>query len=217
MFDWDSLLCDVWSAWADFDLSIDWGNVATVMVAIAAIIVSSRFNVLTLRRNASQFDQQRRDQVTDKLRVEIAEYVNALYERWSLSTMMEPMLEAGPDEESFRAAKTVFLRELPDGLAVRQDFNRMGMRGLSILMLTTDATIRRLVGSINDEVQAELNDFRTVSTLFRDTTDSGSRLAENARSQRSERERRENSVYNQSNELILYCVVNFARSNASGQ
>jgi len=43
--DWDWL----WDAWDDFDLSIDWGNVATFVAAIAAIIVSSRFNVLTLR------------------------------------------------------------------------------------------------------------------------------------------------------------------------
>jgi len=43
--DWDWL----WDAWDDVDLSIDWGNVAIFVAAIAAIIVSSRFNVPTLR------------------------------------------------------------------------------------------------------------------------------------------------------------------------
>jgi hypothetical protein len=38
MFDWHWLLYDIWDAWDDFDLSINWGNVATVTVgALAAI------------------------------------------------------------------------------------------------------------------------------------------------------------------------------------
>ncbi|OBA75209.1 hypothetical protein A5641_24520 [Mycobacterium sp. 1554424.7] len=208
---WDWLLSDMWDDWGDFSPSIAWGNVATLTVAIVAIIVSARFNVLTLRRSGSQFDRQRRDQVIDKLRVEIAEYVSSLYARWRLSNLMEPMTRAGPDEASFRDAKTKFLQALPDALAVLQDFNRMGMRGLSILMLTNDATIRRLVGSINNEIMAELNDFRAVTPLFTDVTDSGSRLTDNAQNERAERIRRENSVYDQSNELMLYCINNFAQ------
>jgi hypothetical protein len=36
----DWLLCTVWDAWDDFNPSINWGNIATLAVAIAAIIVN---------------------------------------------------------------------------------------------------------------------------------------------------------------------------------
>ncbi|OBC00217.1 hypothetical protein A5782_21665 [Mycobacterium sp. 852002-40037_SCH5390672] len=189
---------------------------ATVMVAVAAIIVSSRFNVLTLRRSAAQFEQQRRDQMTDKLRVELSEYTEGLYQRWALSTLTAPLAKAGPDEASFKAAKTLFLRAVPDALEVRQHFNNLGMHGVVIMMLTTDATINRLILRINDEILAEKDDWFALSQIFTDTTDSGVRLADNAKAFQAERERREKSVYDLSDELMAYCVVNFAQPNASG-
>ncbi len=81
MVDWDWLLYHLWDVWDDFDLSINWGNIATVAVATTAIIVSARFNVLTLRRSGAQFHQQRIDARDDKLRTEIADLCAAVSER----------------------------------------------------------------------------------------------------------------------------------------
>jgi hypothetical protein len=38
MFDWHWLLYDVWDAWDDFDLSINWGNVVTVTVTVTVTV-----------------------------------------------------------------------------------------------------------------------------------------------------------------------------------
>lgn len=58
-----------------------WGNLFTVVVALAAVGVSAWFNRKTLANAQHQFAETRKDARTDKLRTEIIAYVAALGER----------------------------------------------------------------------------------------------------------------------------------------
>lgn len=60
MFDW--VLDDIWDGWNN--LSIDWGNVATLTVAVLAIAVSAIFSRRTLRLSANQLEQARNSSLT---------------------------------------------------------------------------------------------------------------------------------------------------------
>jgi hypothetical protein len=60
MFDW--VLDDIWDGWNT--RSIDWGNVATLTVAVLAIAVSAMFSRRTLRLSANQLEQARNSSLT---------------------------------------------------------------------------------------------------------------------------------------------------------
>lgn len=95
MGDWlDCFLLDIADAWDDFHLSIDWGNVATATVAIAAIIVSARFNVLTLRRSdqnlalAEQVAQRTEERYqADRIDARRTQLLDALIDAWHRVTV----------------------------------------------------------------------------------------------------------------------------------
>jgi hypothetical protein len=70
----------VYAAWR---YTLGWGNLFTVTVALIAIMASVTVSVVTLRRNASQFEQRRIDERNDKLRAEVIELISALSERKS--------------------------------------------------------------------------------------------------------------------------------------
>ena len=63
--------------------TLGWGNLFTVTVAVFAIVASVTVNVITLRRNASHFEQGRIDARNDKLRAEVIDLISALSERQS--------------------------------------------------------------------------------------------------------------------------------------
>jgi hypothetical protein len=70
----------VYAAWR---YTLGWGNLFTVTVALIAIMASVTVSVVTLRRNASQFEQRRIDERNDKLRAEVIDLISALSERKS--------------------------------------------------------------------------------------------------------------------------------------
>jgi len=74
---------DTIHAYAAWHYTVGWGNLSTVTVAVIAIIASVTVNVITLRRNASHFEQGRIDARNDKLRAEVIDLISALSERRS--------------------------------------------------------------------------------------------------------------------------------------
>jgi len=70
-------------AHAAWHYTLGWGNLFTVTVAVFAIVASVTVNVITLRRNASHFEQGRIDARNDKLRAEVIDMISALSERRS--------------------------------------------------------------------------------------------------------------------------------------
>jgi hypothetical protein len=68
---------------AAWHYTMGWGNLFTVMVALCAIAASVTVSVITLRRNASHFEQGRIDARNDKLRAEVIDLISALSERRS--------------------------------------------------------------------------------------------------------------------------------------
>jgi len=70
-------------AYAAWHYSPGWGNLFTVTVALIAIIASVVVSVITLRRNASHFEQSRIDARNDKLRSEVIDLISALSQRRS--------------------------------------------------------------------------------------------------------------------------------------
>jgi hypothetical protein len=70
-------------AHAAWHYTLGWGNLFTVMVALCAIAASVTVSVITLRRNASHFEQGRIDARNDKLRAEVIDLISALSQRKS--------------------------------------------------------------------------------------------------------------------------------------
>jgi hypothetical protein len=63
--------------------TLGWGNLFTVAVALIAIVASVTVSVISLRRNANQFEQSRIDVRNDKLRAEVIDLISALSQRSS--------------------------------------------------------------------------------------------------------------------------------------
>jgi hypothetical protein len=72
---------DTIHAYTGWHYTLGWGNLFTVIVASIAIIASVTVSVITLRRNASQFEQGRIDARNDKLRAEVIDLISALSQR----------------------------------------------------------------------------------------------------------------------------------------
>jgi hypothetical protein len=158
---WDWLLDDVWDAWDEFHVAIAWGNIATVTVAIAAIIVSAWFNVRTLRSADDRWRQERLDTRDDKLRAELAtllatvgellsrhdvlfgrlvRHVNAL----NLDELTDEQLE-----EPTRQARSIAFEELADLQ------RRISTSTITIKMLTANTAVTRPVELMQVALRAE--------------------------------------------------------------
>lgn len=204
---WDWLLWGLWDDWREFHLSIAWGNIATVTVAIAAIIVSARFNVHTMRNADARFRQERRDTEVDKLRNEVAAFVTAVTDRAIVSTIMEPFANADRTEASAADALTQVAKTFPSP-DFRDTVQRIGAHGWTILMLTRDETITRIVGDISVKITEELNDLRSVQEIA-SGPNPGVNVVINAQEQRDGREQREDDIWSEVLELLTYCFQNF--------
>jgi hypothetical protein len=137
-----------------------WGTLATLIVAILALISSMLFNtvaavftVVTLRRTAAQFRQGRLDARNDKLRQEIAAYNAAAGERQSqldiyLHRVGElvralPAVRTPAKLEQFRQdLKAAFSETVSDV------YRRTGAHSFAINILTDDPGILDHVNSI---------------------------------------------------------------------
>jgi hypothetical protein len=218
MLYWGWLLNDMWDAWDDFDLSINWGNVATVTVAIAAIIVSSRFNVLTLRRSSAEsrrrgleFQQQRLDARNDKLRSEIAALVGALADRESLRNVMLPLAEAeiyARNVEKEAPSVAAKYMESFSGAERQAVFLKVIGHTYAIKMLTEDETIVRLADQVGQVVAADLGDIKRTLEIVKiyERSRSAARLYEDARVRVPERNEREDAMTSRVKELVDYSI-----------
>ena len=75
-------------AHAAWHYTLGWGNLFTVTVAVFAIVASVTVSVITLRRNASHFEQGRIDTRNDKLRAEVIDFISALSQRKSQAEIL---------------------------------------------------------------------------------------------------------------------------------
>ncbi|MEE6175629.1 hypothetical protein [Mycobacterium sp. 050134] len=154
-------MSDLWDAWDDFHPSIAWGNIATVTVAIAAIVVSARFNVLTLRSADKRFQRERLDARDDKLRGELAVLLSAVGEFRSqqddvygqlfdfINTLdFDKLTDEQLQEPASKARSLVFAKMG----SVRR---RINICGITIHILTTNAAITRPVELMREAVRSE--------------------------------------------------------------
>jgi hypothetical protein len=161
MVDWDWLLYQIWDMWDDFDLSISWGNIATVTVAIAAIIISAWFNVRTLRSADDRWRQERLDTRDDKLRAELATLLAMVSEleirrNAALGRLFIFMNALNPNQltdeqlqQPARQAASMVLTELAD---LRK---RIHVSGITIHMLTANQDITLPVDLIQRAMDSE--------------------------------------------------------------
>jgi hypothetical protein len=123
-----------------------WASLATVAVALIAVVVSVWFSTKTLRRAINQFEQRRVDARTDKLRSEIIDLITALSERPSSSDAIINRIAAlgkqnrsGPSPASTdritREAKAV----VSEGLS--GTYRRIYGHAIAIMMLTDDDAV----------------------------------------------------------------------------
>jgi hypothetical protein len=178
-----------WDMWDDFPPSIAWGNIATVTVAIAAIVVSAIFNRRTLRLSADQseqshkdargaldlareqFEQRRRDEVDDKLRVEVATYLSAVNEReQQLGALLKQVTRISDQAQTQRQGDSQpdaadvdrLVNEINMALSdtVSLLYRRIGIQSVVIAMLTTEQGIMKPVNQIQTSVNKQRDGLR---------------------------------------------------------
>jgi hypothetical protein len=144
-----------------------WGALATVTVAILALMATTFFNIVTtsftvvaLFRTSRQFQQSRLDARNDALRVEINGLLDAISEReirWTMATQRVSDLMPQPltklDDESLKAAGTSLKAALTELLS--GTYTRMGTHVIAIEILTDDPGILARVSQINQRGGAE--------------------------------------------------------------
>jgi hypothetical protein len=139
----------------------------TIAVGVLAVIVSTVFNVVTLRRSARHFQQGRIDARNDKLRAEIAAFNVALGERKSQldvflyriqeianTSSLDDPAGASELEQSARAA-----------LSVADIYRRISSHTFAINMLTDDSQITACVNRIHREISADRQELEAALQL----------------------------------------------------
>jgi hypothetical protein len=154
-----------------------WGNLFTVGIAAAAIAVNAWYNRRTLRSANEKFEQNRNDANekfrqgrvdarNDKLRAEIADFLEAISERksrWSAFTQriveLDPQAASNPTQFglSLRAAWYELLSD---------SYTRIGIHSLAIEILTDDPGIIDPLRRIVQIGGAERQQFDTVLDLL---------------------------------------------------
>jgi hypothetical protein len=148
---------------AEWHYTAGWGNLAVVTVASTAIIASVVTSVVTLRRNASQFEQSRQDTRNDieqtrldarndKLRSAISDLISAIAESQSQAEIAtarflkvtEGYSKENPPtiEEVERSYRAILSEELWDS------YRRATTNAYGVLLLTEDTEIARYIGTI---------------------------------------------------------------------
>jgi septal ring factor EnvC (AmiA/AmiB activator) len=156
-------------------MSINWGNIATVTVAIVAIIVSARYNLLALRRNANQFEQSQLDKRNDKLREELIALSSAITERKSqFDVVMGRIRQLGPedraDPEAFHRNAKLILSE-----SLWATFGQAMNHGYAVLLLTED---RQAAASTVAIIRGMVKERKTLEELTNPSTRTTINLSE---------------------------------------
>lgn len=149
-----------------------WGALATVTVALLALVVSTWFNVRTLRRSSEQlsqasrqFRQLRDDNLTDKLRVEIAGLLAAMNERdWRIA-VAERQMNAIRDPGDTSTERGIAELDLALKAVVAEHLTPMHLRAFNHLftmeLLTDDPTLAakaRELSQLLDEDREAVHD-----------------------------------------------------------
>ena len=136
---------DTIHAYAGWHYTLGWGNFFTVMVASIAIVASVTVNVITLRRNASHFEQGRIDARNDKLRAEVIDFISALAQRSSqVGIVLERInqLESVDRQAIHQNIKDMFSEDLWDS------YRRATSHAFAVLALTEDKQAAEAIGLI---------------------------------------------------------------------
>lgn len=159
-------MCPVTWAWEHLTgwWTPGWGNLFTVGVAAAALVVSARHNRRTLQRAEQQFKQNRLDARTDKLRNAIAELLLALGDRTPMEMLYKVKLEearqtTGSSKPSIQLHQSI-IEETIGGV-----YNRISMHSFAIRMLTNNAKITAPVHRIEQSVARRLEVIRDAAGL----------------------------------------------------
>jgi hypothetical protein len=136
---------DTIHASAAWHYTLGWGNLFTVTVALIAIIASVRVSVISLRRNASQFEQSRIDARNDKLRAEVIDLISALSQRrWQVEIVVERIrqLENVDRQAIHQNIEATFSENLWDS------YRRATSHAFAVLTLTEDKEATEAIGLI---------------------------------------------------------------------
>jgi hypothetical protein len=145
-------------------ISWHWGTLATVAVAATAIIVS----IVTLRRNAAQFEQQRRDARDDKLRTEIANLTAAMNEiRHKIFIAVERSTEltrsiTGEADPNVRRLRYTTGINAVLGQEVSGTYLRINSHAVTIIMTTSDDAITHPVVRIIEAARKQQSALETM-------------------------------------------------------
>jgi hypothetical protein len=130
---------------AAWHYTLGWGNLFTVTVALIAITASVVVSVITLRRNASHFEQSRIDTRNDKLRAEVIDLISALSERKSQVEIVFQrirQLENVDRETIHQNIEATFSENLWDS------YRRTTSHAFAVLTLTEDKEATEAIGLI---------------------------------------------------------------------
>jgi hypothetical protein len=132
-------------AYTGWHYTLGWGNLFTVIVASIAIIASVTVSVITLRRNARQFEQGRIDARNDKLRAEVIDLISALSQRSSqVGIVLQRIrqLESIDRQAIHQNIKDMFSEDLWDS------YRRATSHAFAVLALTEDKQAAEAIGLI---------------------------------------------------------------------
>jgi hypothetical protein len=131
--------------YAAWHYTLGWGNFFTVTVALIAITASVVVSVITLRRNASHFEQSRIDARNDKLRAEVIDLISALTQRSSQVEIVVQrirQLENVDRQAIHQHIKEMFSEDLWDS------YRRATSHAFAVLTLTEDKEAAEAIGLI---------------------------------------------------------------------
>jgi hypothetical protein len=132
-------------AYAAWHYTLGWGNLFTVAVALIAISASVVVSVITLRRNASQFEQSRVDARNDKLRAEVIDLISALSQRsMQVGILVRRIrhLEGVERQTIHQNVEAMFSENLWDS------YRRTTSHAFAVLALTEDKEATEAIGLI---------------------------------------------------------------------
>jgi hypothetical protein len=132
----------VYAAW---HYTLGWGNAFTVTVALIAIVSSVIVSLITLRRNASHFEQSRTDARNDKLRAEVIDLISTLSQR---SSQVEVVIQRIKQIEN--VDRQIIHQHIDEMLSghLWDSYRRATSHSFAVLTLTEDKEAAEAIGLI---------------------------------------------------------------------
>jgi hypothetical protein len=199
-----------------------WGNLFTLAVAAAGIAVSAWFNRRTLLATNEKFQRQLREARHDKLRVEVAELLSDTEElrvqtiklgnRLSeLSKKTYSELSELPESDKAASGAVVARYKVEAQGAVTELvsdlYTRLAVRGVTIMMLTSDDQILEPMNKIQKLIDEDRHDF-DVLVMAREVRQLSN---ERGDTMPDRHESRRGDILTLVSELSTYCIETFRR------